>query len=122
MLPNSFIAEINLDLVLNNYYGYKGYSTISKYQPVERDFAIVCEKNIPAQAIIDIIEEATQPYTKSINIFDVYQGKQIEENKKSIALRVILQSDTKSLSENDINEITKKVVKNLYEKIQATLR
>ncbi|HHX48973.1 MAG TPA: phenylalanine--tRNA ligase subunit beta [Clostridiales bacterium] len=122
LLPNSFIAEINLDLVLNNYYGYKGYSTISKYQPVERDFAIVCEKNIPAQAIIDIIEEATQPYTKSINIFDVYQGKQIEENKKSIALRVILQSDTKSLSENDINEITKKVVKNLYEKIQATLR
>lgn len=119
---NSFLAEINLDLVFEEYKGYKGYSMISKYQPVERDFAIVCENNIEAQTIIDIISDAARPYIKSVNIFDVYQGEQIEKNKKSIALRVVLQSDTKSLNENDINTISEKIIKSLYEKIHATLR
>ena len=59
---------------------------------------------------------------KNVKVFDVYEGENIDHDKKSIALKVTIQSDTKTLNENDLNEISQKIIKTVEEKAQAKLR
>ena len=59
---------------------------------------------------------------KNIKIFDVYEGKNIPTDKKSIALKVTIQSDNKTLNENDLTNITKKIIKSVEDKTGALLR
>lgn len=119
---NSYVSELNLELILNSKKGYKGYKLISKYQPVERDFAIVCDRDTQAQKIIDIITAASTPYLRTIEIFDIYQGSQISKDKKSVAFRVTLQSNESSLNEKEINRISNEIIDSLYKNINASLR
>ena len=59
---------------------------------------------------------------KNIKIFDVYEGENIPVDKKSIALKVTIQSDKKTLDEKDLNEISQKIISNVEEKASAKLR
>ena len=59
---------------------------------------------------------------KNVKIFDVYEGENIPIDKKSIALKVTIQSDLKTLNEKDLNEISQKIISNVEEKANAKLR
>ena len=59
---------------------------------------------------------------KNVKIFDVYEGKNIPSDKKSIALKVTIQSDFKTLNEKDLNEISNKIISSVEEKASAKLR
>ena len=59
---------------------------------------------------------------KNVKIFDVYEGENIPKDKKSIALKVTIQSDIKTLNEKDLNEISEKIISNVEEKANAKLR
>jgi len=96
--------------------------SFSDYQKSDRDFAFVVNKNIKAQNLIDIISNIDKSLIKDIKIFDVYEGENIPSEKKSIALKVTIQSDHRTLNENDLTDISKKIVNSVEEKVGAKLR
>ena len=95
---------------------------ISDYQKSERDFAFLVNKNSNAQVLVDAIENIDKTLIKKVRIFDVYEGKNIPSDKKSIALKVTVQSDKRTLNEDDLTNISKKIVKSVEEKTGALLR
>ena len=95
---------------------------ISDYQKSERDFAFLVNKESNAQVLVDAIENIDKTLIKKVKIFDVYEGKNIPSDKKSIALKVTIQSDKKTLKEDDLTNISKKIVKSVEEKTGALLR
>ncbi len=94
----------------------------SDYQKSERDFAFVVEKNFAAQNLLDIISNVDKSLIKKVKIFDVYEGKNIQFGKKSIALKVTIQSDIKTLNEKDLNDLSSKIISNVEKKANAKLR
>ena len=101
---------------------YKPTIIFSDYQKSDRDFAFVVQKDFKAQDLIDIISNVDKSLIKNIKIFDVYEGENIPSDKKSIALKVTIQSDFKTLTEKDLNEVSQKIISKVEEKASAKLR
>jgi len=94
----------------------------SDFQKSERDFAFVIDKNFQAQELIAVISNIDQKLIKSVKIFDVYQGENIPEGKKSIALNVIIQSSEKTLNDDDLDRITQLIISTVESKTDAKIR
>mgnify|MGYP001192009351 FL=1 len=94
----------------------------SEYQKSERDFAFIVDKNIQAQELLNLIKNVDLSLIKDISIFDLYEGENIPSGKKSLAFKVIIQSDEKTLTENDINTVSQKIVKIVEDKTGSKLR
>ena len=125
IIDNTYGFEIFLEnLVKFKSQNIKDKPTIafSDYQKSIRDFAFVVQKNFQAQELIEIISNVDKSMIKNVKIFDVYEGENIPVDKKSIALKVTIQSDFKTLNEKDLNEISKKIISNVEEKASAKLR
>ena len=71
---------------------------------------------------MDAIQDIDKLLIKNIKIFDVYEGKNIPLDKKSIAIKVTIQSDHKTLDESDLSNISKRIIKSVEEKTDAKLR
>jgi len=95
---------------------------ISDYQKVTRDFAFVIEEKFSSGEIISLVKNIDRELIKVVKIFDIYQGDNIEVGKKSIAFTVTLEPKNKTLSENDIEQISKKIVSLVQESTGATIR
>ncbi len=96
--------------------------TFSDYQKSDRDFAFLVNKDTRAQDLTEVIQNIDKNLIKEIKIFDVYEGENIPSDKKSIALKVTIQSDHKTLNESDLTNISKKIVSTVEEKTGAKLR
>ncbi len=127
--PKIFDNVYGFEIFLEDLVKYKSQNkknkpsiTFSDYQKSDRDFAFVVEKSFKAQELIDIIANVDKSLVKNVKIFDVYEGENIPSNKKSIALKVTIQSDYKTLNEKDLNEISQKIISNVEEKASAKLR
>ena len=127
--PKIIVNTYGFEIFLENLVKYKRKNkknkssiTFSDYQKSDRDFAFVVEKDFKAQELIEIISNVNKSLIKNVKIFDVYEGENIPSDKKSIALKVAIQSDFKTLNENDLNEISQKIISNVEEKASAKLR
>jgi len=94
----------------------------SDFQKSERDFAFILDKNFQVQELIDVISSVDKDLIKSVKVFDVYEGKNIEEDKKSVALNVTIQSSEKTLNEEDLNKINQTIISTVESKIDAKIR
>ena len=94
----------------------------SDFQKSERDFAFVLDKNFKVQELIKIITNVDKDLIKSVKVFDVYEGENIAEGKKSIALNVTIQSLEKTLNEEDLNKINQLIISTVESKTDAKLR
>ena len=92
------------------------------YQMVERDFAFLFDKNVKANDIINKIKKIDKKIINKITIFDVYEGDKLPNDKKSIALRVLLQPQEKTFTDEEIENISKKVIDLVTTAFEATLR
>ncbi len=99
----------------------KNYS-VSEFQKSERDFAFVIDTNYKAGEIKKIISEVDKNLIKKVLIFDVFEGGNMSEGKKSIAVNVTIQSMDKTLSEKDISEVSQKITDTVKDKTGAILR
>ena len=95
---------------------------VSDYQKVVRDFAFVFDEKYSSGEIINLVKEADKELIKDVRIFDVYQGDNIELGKKSIAFNVTLVPKNKTLSDNEIEEVSKKIISKVEKTTGATLR
>jgi phenylalanyl-tRNA synthetase beta chain len=96
--------------------------TVSDFQKSERDFAFVVDKNVKAQDLINSISSVDKNLISNIKVFDVYEGENIPENKKSIAISVTIQSLEKTLNENDLDKINKLIIQTVENKTGAKIR
>jgi phenylalanyl-tRNA synthetase beta chain len=95
---------------------------ISDYQKVVRDFAFVIDEKYSSGEIIALIKKIDKQLIKAVKIFDVYQGDNIDNGKKSIAFSITLEPKDKTLNENDIERVSKKIISKIQESTGATLR
>jgi len=95
---------------------------VSDFQKVVRDFAFVIDEKYSSGEIINIVKKINSELIKDVKIFDVYQGENITSGKKSIAFNVTLEPKDKTLSEMDIDQISKKIISIVQETTGATLR
>ena len=94
----------------------------SDYQKSERDFAFVLDKNFKVQNLTKLISEIDKNLIKNIKVFDIYEGGNIPEDKKSIALNVTIQSFEKTLTDEDLEKINKLIISTVENKTGAKLR
>jgi len=95
---------------------------VSDYQKVVRDFAFVIDEKYSSGEIISLVNKIDKELIKDVRIFDVYQGDNIAPGKKSIAFNVTLEPKDRTLSDNDIEEVSKKIILTVQETTGATLR
>jgi phenylalanyl-tRNA synthetase beta chain len=100
----------------------KSRMNASDFQKSERDFAFVIDKSFKSQDLIEIISNVDNSLIQNVRIFDVYQGENIPSDKKSVALNVTIQSSVKTLNEEDLNQITKKIISTVETKTGAKIR
>lgn len=117
-----YVFEIDLDKLLDKKVGKMKYKEISKFPSVKKDLAVVVDKDITSEEIATIIKKAGGSSLSKIEVFDVYTGKGIEENKKSIAYSLTFEKMDRTLTDEEINESIEKIVEMLNKKIGATLR
>ena len=77
-------------------------SEIPKFLPVRRDLAVVVDEGVTVQTLLDAMQRISAPYVAELALFDVYRGKGVEQGKKSVAFRVLLQDTHKTLTESEI--------------------
>ncbi|WP_337671259.1 phenylalanine--tRNA ligase subunit beta, partial [Prevotella sp.] len=98
------------------------YHDISKFPSVSRDLALLIDKSVEFEQIEQIARQTEKKLLKSVELFDVYEGKNLPEGKKSYAVNFILQDETKTLNDKQIESIMTKLINNLKQKLGAELR
>ena len=117
-----YVFEIDLDKLLNKKVGKMKYKEISKFPVVKKDLAVVANKDITSEEIAGIIKKAGGSVLSKIDVFDVYTGKGIDEDKKSIAYSLTFEKMDRTLTDEEINSSLDKIIETLSKKIGAELR
>ncbi|MDR2187858.1 MAG: phenylalanine--tRNA ligase subunit beta [Azonexus sp.] len=98
------------------------FAEVSKFQPVLRDLAIVVDQNLPLQSLLDGLKKAKPALVNDIQLFDLYAGKGIPENKKSLAFRVVMQDTQRTLLDSEVDAAMQQLVSCLEQAFGAQLR
>jgi len=113
-------AVCGFEIFLDQFEQFQTKNSLSKkayydnpYQAIERDFAFIVDRNIKSSQITDIVKKTEKELIKKIKIFDVFEGKNIPKGKKSIAIRIILQPKDATFKDQDIENISKKIIDNV---------
>ncbi len=115
-------ADFNWNLILKLISNKIKFTDIPKYPEVRRDLALLVDNSVTFDTIYDIARQTEKSLLKDINLFDVYQGKNLPEGKKSYAVSFTLQDNTKTLTDEQIDKIMNKLQKNLESEVGASLR
>lgn len=118
-----YYADLNWNALMTEIAKHKvQYSEISKYPEVKRDFALLIDKQVTFAEIEKIAFDTERKLLKKVTLFDVYEGKNLPEGKKSYAVNFVLQDETKTLTDSQIDAIMKKMLANFESKLGAALR
>jgi len=117
---STFLFELDVEAIVNR--AVPTYSEVSKLLPVRRDIAIVVDAETPVNQVLTAIQSAQIPLLQTVSLFDLYQGKGVAENKKSLALSVLMHDTQKTLTDNDADAVVTNLLQLLQDKFGATLR
>ncbi len=117
-----FVFEINLTKLLENRPSKMIFKEIPKYPIVKKDLAFIIDKNITAEEVMNVIKKAGGRNLIKQELFDIYEGTNIDSNKKSLAFSLYFQDDTKTLTEEEVMEKFNEIIKKVTETVPATLR
>ena len=117
-----FYADFNWNLILKLINNKIKFTDIPKYPEVRRDLALLVDNSVAFDTIYNIARQTEKGLLKDINLFDVYEGKNLPEGKKSYAVSFTLQDNTKTLTDEQIDKIMIKLQKNLESEAGASLR
>jgi phenylalanyl-tRNA synthetase beta chain len=95
---------------------------LSAFQPVSRDFAFIVDRSVKAGDIVRTAQGVDKKLITGVTVFDVYEGKGIEDGKKSIAIAVTIQPREKTLTDQEIDAVAAKIVAEVTRKTGGTLR
>ncbi len=98
------------------------YTPLPKTQPIKRDLALLLDKSITMAQVEAIVRESERHLLKDVMLFDVYEGKNLPEGKKSYAIAMTIQDDEKTLQDKQIEAVMNKIISNLKKRLGASLR
>jgi len=118
-----YYAEVDCEILMKLAKGKRIiYEELNKFPEVSRDLALLIDKQITYKEIENLAFKTERKYLKSMNLFDIYEGKNLEEGKKSYAIRLILCDKEKTLTNNEINTIMDKLIAAFETKLGGRLR
>ncbi|MBY7143209.1 phenylalanine--tRNA ligase subunit beta [Virgibacillus sp. NKC19-3] len=115
-LKETYVFDVNMEEVLAAYTNHPTYQEIPKYPSIARDIAFILDEEVVAGEVKEMIEEVGSPLVKNVEIFDVYQGENVPEGKKSIAYSLLYQHPDKTLQDDEVEQSYQEIV----EKVNAT--
>jgi phenylalanyl-tRNA synthetase beta chain len=115
-----FVFEVESDASLAA--ALPEYREISKYPAIRRDIAVIVDEGIAADLLLGTARESGGMLLKSVSVLSVYQGRQIEKGKKSIALGLQLQDTSRTLTDQEADAIVALVVEQLAKRHGAVIR
>ena len=110
-----YVAEIDLQALFAIEQKPILYKALPRFPAVERDLALLCDEDLPVASIENIIRQAGGKMLESVDLFDVYQGAQIDAGKKSVAYSLKFRVPDRTLSDEDIDPVLNKIFKKLKE-------
>ena len=116
------VAELDFDALFAHLNPMNVYKPLPKYPATTRDFSFVCEEDIEVGAIEGVMKKAGGKLVESISLFDIYRGEQVGEGKKSVSIRVILRAPDRTLTVEEADKVSKKMLNDLKFKMGITLR
>ncbi len=117
-----YMAELNLDILFRNAALERKYKPLPKFPAVTRDLAVMVNEEVLVEEIEEIIKKQGGNLLESYRLFDVYQGKQIPEGKKSVAYALIYRLEDRTLTDKEVNKVHDKILRSLEYKLGAELR
>jgi len=117
---DAYVFELTLDALIEA--RLPVFSELSKFPSIRRDFALIVDDNISLQNVQDCIESAAPDILKELKLFDIYTGKGIDSGKKSLAIAMNLQDDSRTLADEDVDVAVTQILSALSEKLNAKLR
>ena len=117
-----YVAELDLELLFSNMGAEKTYKPLPKFPAMTRDIALVCDNAIPVADLSDVIWAAGGKKLVDVRLFDIYTGEHISQGQKSVAFALAFQAEDKTLTDEDADVATKKILGALAEKLGVTLR
>lgn len=121
-IKETYVFELNLTKIIHAEKKLQHYDVISKYPAITRDIAILVNKEVSNTEVLNVINETKQKNLIKVELFDVYEGKNLEKGMKSLAYQFTYQDTNDTLQEDAINDEFSKVIKNLEEKLNVTVR
>ena len=98
------------------------YAPVSRFPRVKRDLSVTVPDDSPAGLMESTLKKTCPELVKSVILYDMYRGGQVPEGKKSMTYSIVFQSDTKTLSDEDVNREMEKIVGRLKSEFHAELR
>ena len=118
-----YFADINWIEVMRSIRSLKvSFKELPKFPAVRRDLALLVDKTVQFAQIEKLVFDADRKLVKSVNLFDVYEGKHLEAGKKSYAISITLQDENQTLNDKVIDKVMQKIIKSLEERAGARLR
>jgi phenylalanyl-tRNA synthetase beta chain len=116
----AYVCEITLSALLQA--RLPAFSELSRYPEVRRDLAVLVDKTVPAQELMENVRASAGTYLTDLTLFDVYEGKGIDPKRKSLALGLTFRDSSRTLSDEDVNLAVNQVVDSLEKNYKAELR
>lgn len=116
------LAELAFDEIFAHAALDRHYHALPKYPATTRDFAFVCDEDMEVGAIEGVMAKAGGKLVENITLFDIYRGPQVGEGKKSVALRVTLRAADRTLTVEEADKVSKKMLSDLKFRMGLTLR
>jgi len=120
LAKSTYLFELDVDAIVAR--PLPTYQEVSKLLPVRRDLAIVLDENIAVQTVLNVIHEENITLIADVGLFDLYQGKGVPENKKSLALSLLMHDTQKTLTDSDADTAIANLLQLLQIKFDAVLR
>lgn len=121
-LKNVYVFELKLDVLLEGRRPLKKAKEVNKFPSMYRDLALVVDETVDAKEIIDVINKAGKRMVTNVLVFDVFKGGNLEENQKSIALRLEFTDPKRTLETKEVDDRVQEILQALESKLKATLR
>ena len=117
-----YAAELDFDAIFANMVTEKHYTPLPKFPATTRDFSFVCEEALEVGKIEDVMAKAGGKLVEDIALFDIYRGPQVGEDKKSVSIRVTLRAADRTLTVEETDKISAKILAALEKDLGIVLR
>ena len=117
-----YAAELSFDAIFEASDMTIDYKPLPKFPAVSRDFSFICDEALEVGAIEEVMEKAAGKLCEDVKLFDIFRGEKIGEGKKSVAFRVILRAPDRTLTVEEADKVSNKILKDLSFKLGLNIR
>ena len=117
-----YAAELSFDAIFDCADMTIDYKPLPKFPAVSRDFSFICDESLEVGTIEEVMAKAAGKLCEGVKLFDIFRGEKIGEGKKSVAFRVILRAPDRTLTVEEADKVSSKIIKDLSYKLGLNIR